>query len=126
MFRSMYNFSGCDYLSSIKGIGIKKAFVDVKRNKDISTTIRYFQTHRKLDVPVDYETPVNRSLHCFESKIVIDPLTPNQVPLYDDLHMDQLLFDKFNELNALNFMHGNIDPRTGKFTQPFEISLTLY
>ena len=78
--------SGCDYLSSIKETGIKKAFADVKRNKDISATIRYFRTHRKLDFPVDYE-----SLHCFKSQTVIDPLTLNQV-----------------------LLHGNIDPRTGK------------
>ena len=62
--------SGCDYLSSIKETGIKKAFADVKRNKDISATIRYFRTHRKLDFPVDYE-----SLHCFKSQTVIDQLT---------------------------------------------------
>ena len=65
----------------------------MKRNKYISDTIRYFQAHRKLDLPVDYETQVNRSLHCFKSQIVIDPLTLNQV-----------------------LLHGNIDPKTGKFT----------
>ena len=86
----------------------------MKRNKDIFATIKYFQTHRKLDLPVGYETQVNRSLHCFKSQIVMDPLTLNQVPIYDDLHMDEVLFDK---RNALNFMHENIDPRTGKFTQ---------
>ena len=79
MFRYMCILSGCDYLSSIKGTGIKKAFADVKRNKEISATIRYFWTHRKLDLPVNYETQVNRSLHCFKSQIVIDPLTLNQV-----------------------------------------------
>ena len=66
MFRYMCILSGCDHLSSIKEPGIKKAFADVKRNKDISATIRYFRTHRKLDFPVDYETQVNRSLHCFK------------------------------------------------------------
>ena len=91
--------SGCDYLSSMKGTGIKKAFADVKRNKDISSTVRYFQTYRKLDLPVDYETQVNRNLHCFKSQIVIDPLTLNHV-----------------------LLHGNIDSRTGKFTQSFDIS----
>ena len=99
MFRYMCILSGYDYLLSIKGTAIKKAFADVKRNKDISATIRYFQTHRKLDLSVDYETHVNRSFHCFKSQIVIDPLTLNQV-----------------------LLHGNIDPRTGKFTQPFDIS----
>ena len=56
MFRYMCILSGCDYLSSIKKTGIKKAFADVKRNKDISATIRYFWIHRKVDFPVDYET----------------------------------------------------------------------
>ena len=107
---------GYEYLSSIKGIGIKKAFADMK--KPLSGISR----HTKLDVPVDYEVHFNRSLHCFESQIVIDPLAVNQIPLYDDLHMDEVLFDKFNRLNALNFMHGNIGPRTGKFTQSFDIS----
>ena len=93
MFRYMCILPGCDYLSSIK------AFADVKRNRGISATIRYFLTHRKLDLPVDYQTQVNRSLHCFKSQIVIDPLTLNQV-----------------------LLHGNIDPRTGKFTQSFDIS----
>ena len=88
--------SGCDYLSSMKETGIKKAFADVKRNKDISATIRYFRTHRKLDFPVDYV-----SLHCFKSQTVIDPLTLNQVLLHGNIH---------------------VDPRTGKFTQSFEIS----
>ena len=122
MFRYMCILFGCDYLSSIKGTGIKKAFAGVKTSKDIHATIRYFQTHRKLDFTVDYETQVNRSLHCFKSQIVIDPLTLNQVPLYGDLHMDEVLFDKFDELNAFNFKHGNIYPRTGKFAQSFDIS----
>ena len=56
MFRYMCILSGCDYLSSIKETGIKKAFTDVKRNKDVSATIRYFRTYRKVDFPVDYET----------------------------------------------------------------------
>ena len=38
-------------------------------------------------------------MHCFKSQTVIDPLTLNQV-----------------------LLHGNIDPRTGKFTQSFDIS----
>ena len=78
----MCNLSGCDYLSSIKETGIKKAFVDVKRNKDISATIRYFWTHRKVDFPVDYE-----SLHCFKSQTVIDPLTLNQVLLHGNIDL---------------------------------------
>ena len=39
MFRYMCILSGCDYLSSIKATGIKKAFADVKRNKDISPSV---------------------------------------------------------------------------------------
>lgn len=53
-FRMMAILSGCDYLPSIKGIGIKKAHSYVRNHKTIDRVIRAIRLDGKMSVPADY------------------------------------------------------------------------
>ena len=72
MFRIMCILSGCDYLASIRNIGLRRSFAAVKQNIDITTTMEYFKSNRQLDIPPEYEQNVRKSLECFKSQIIID------------------------------------------------------
>lgn len=53
-FRTMGILSGCDYLPSIKGIGVKKAHGYVRSHKTVERIVRAIKLDGKMSVPGDY------------------------------------------------------------------------
>lgn len=53
-FRTMGILSGCDYLPSIKGIGVKKAHRYVRSHKTVERIVRAIKLDGKMSVPGDY------------------------------------------------------------------------
>ena len=114
--------SGCDYLASIRNIGLRRSFAAVKQNIDITTTMEYFKSNRQLDIPPEYEQNVRKSLECFKSQIVIDSFLLREVSLYESCSQREVIFDKLTGISAIHFMHGNIHPHTGQLKLLFDIT----
>ncbi len=74
MFKTIAVFAGCDYLPSITGIGIKKAYKVVKEHEDPNIIINKLFNAGYL-VPNGYLTKVKKSLNNFYHQLVYDPHT---------------------------------------------------
>lgn len=73
--------AGCDYLPSIKGIGIKKSVDYLSRFQDSASAIRHMRTEMKLmgKIPLDYEQSVQTIRNIFLYQRVYDPNTKKLV-----------------------------------------------
>jgi len=80
MFRQMAILSGCDYLSSISGFGLKTAHRYMKRKGNASKVIRDAR-FRGMKVPKDYEENFKKAELTFLHQRVFDPNTETLVPL---------------------------------------------
>lgn len=59
--------SGCDYLESIKGVGLKKARQLVKDSgADVAAILRKIRREGKYMIPLDYEDSFQRALLTFK------------------------------------------------------------
>ncbi|ORD93018.1 EXO1 [Enterospora canceri] len=65
--------SGCDYLSSIKGIGLKKALKFYEKHGSVEELVKELQY--KMDVPEGYIHRFHRAKLTFMHHIVYDPIT---------------------------------------------------
>ena len=72
MFVKMCILNGCDYLPSIKGVGIKKAHKLVKQSSDIREIIRLLERERKYVVPTNYEHDFEKAFLTFKFQTVYD------------------------------------------------------
>ncbi|KAM5237696.1 exonuclease 1 [Ctenodactylus gundi] len=89
-FRYMCILSGCDYLSSLRGIGLAKAckVLRLANNPDITKVIKkighYLKTN--ITVPEDYIRGFVRANNTFLYQLVFDPIKRKLVPLnaYED------------------------------------------
>jgi exonuclease-1 len=67
MFLKTCILSGCDYLDSIKGVGIKKAFKLVfECGDDIRRILLQIRRHGKHVIPADYEQGFEKALLTFK------------------------------------------------------------
>ncbi|XP_069090380.1 exonuclease 1 [Pleurodeles waltl] len=84
-FRYMCILSGCDYLSSLHGIGLAKAckLLKIANNPDITKIIKKIGQYLKMNitVPDDYITGFIRANNTFLYQLVFDPLNRKLVPL---------------------------------------------
>ena len=83
MFRHMCIFSGCDYLPSLRNIGINRAYQAIKQAHDIVGAISIFRG-RGCQVSEDYIENVTKALNCLMYQPVYDPysfsLIPSEIP----------------------------------------------
>ena len=79
MFLKMAVLSGCDYLDSIKGIGLKKAHKMIleQKNGDIKPILEKIAKEGKLEIPESYVHKFNQAIFTFKFQVVYDP-TKNQ------------------------------------------------
>lgn len=84
MFQEMCIMSGCDYIASIKRIGIKKAYVLINHYRSIESAVRHLRREGKLSVPEDYEEEAEKALLTFQYQMVFDSETEKIV------HMKEL------------------------------------
>ncbi|KAJ0400249.1 hypothetical protein ATCC90586_009302 [Pythium insidiosum] len=73
MFLEMCIFSGCDYLASLPGFGLKKAYALVKQHGSYRKIIRALRLEGKVRVPETYEAEFERAKLTFRHQRVYDP-----------------------------------------------------
>ncbi|XP_053768917.1 exonuclease 1 isoform X2 [Desmodus rotundus] len=86
-FRYMCILSGCDYLSSLRGIGLAKAckVLRLANNPDIVKVIKKIGYYLKMNitVPEDYIKGFIRANNTFLYQLVFDPIRRKLIPLND-------------------------------------------
>lgn len=80
-FREMAILSGCDYLPSIPGVGLKTAFQLLKKWKTADQVVRALALEGKKSVPPDYLKKFNLADKCFQHQKVYCPLEQKLVYL---------------------------------------------
>lgn len=82
-FRAMTILSGCDYLSSIPGIGLKTACNLLKKWKTPEQVIKVIAMEGKKAVPMGYLKQFKLADKCFQHQRVYCPLAERLVHLID-------------------------------------------
>lgn len=120
-FRYMCILSGCDYLSSLRGIGLAKAckVLRLANNPDIVKVIRKIGHYLKMNiiVPEDYIKGFIRANNTFLYQLVFDPIKRKLLPLNayeDDIDPETLSYagQYFDDSIALQIALGNKDINT--------------
>ncbi|KAM3960764.1 exonuclease tos [Aphomia sociella] len=124
-FRQMCIMSGCDYLSSLPGIGLAKArqFVTATRESNFANALRKlpsFFNKSTLTVTDEYRENFLKAEATFKHQYVYDPLNRRMVRLTepDDEDVEKALCVNAGELLdakiAFQLALGNLDPFTLK------------
>lgn len=71
--------AGCDFLPSVKGVGVHKAHKLVKRYRMLSRAVTLLKDDRKLAVPREYGADAARAVRCFQHALVLDPSGAHQL-----------------------------------------------
>ncbi|KAG6841048.1 hypothetical protein C0991_002356 [Blastosporella zonata] len=82
-FRAMAILSGCDYLPSIPGIGLKTACSLLRKNKTAERVVKMIQLEGKKTVPRTYMRDFNLADKCFQHQRVYCPLKEKLVYLQE-------------------------------------------
>lgn len=72
MFRQMCILSGCDYLDSISGLGVKKAHGLLNKYRTMDRVFRFLKNDRNYVVPPEYEEAFERAERTFLHQTVYD------------------------------------------------------
>ncbi|XP_026700666.1 exonuclease 1 isoform X1 [Athene cunicularia] len=117
-FRYMCILSGCDYLSSIHGIGLAKAckLLKLANNPDIIKVIKKMGQYLKMNITVseEYIQGFTRANNTFLYQLVFDPVHRKLVPLNaygDDIDPETLIYAgrHFGDGTAFQIAIGNVD-----------------
>lgn len=73
-FRAMAILSGCDYLASIPGVGLKTAWSLLRRHKTVENVVRALRMEGKKDVPKGYLEAFMLAEKVFLHQRVYDPI----------------------------------------------------
>ncbi|XP_020899632.1 exonuclease 1 isoform X2 [Exaiptasia diaphana] len=124
-FRHMCILSGCDYLPSIKGIGLKTANKLVRKHSTITKLVRNIRLENKLKVPDNYEKNFQQADETFLYQMVFDPISQSVVPLTplpDGVLPGQLNFagSLIPKENALAIALGNVNPITNEIMDDYD------
>ncbi|XP_064132794.1 exonuclease 1 isoform X1 [Loxodonta africana] len=120
-FRYMCILSGCDYLSSLRGIGLAKAckLLRLANNPDIVKVIKKIGHYLKMNitVPEDYIKGFIRANNTFLYQLVFDPIKRKLIPLNayeDDIDPETLSYAGWyvDDSVALQIALGNKDINT--------------
>ncbi|WAR52720.1 hypothetical protein PtB15_2B145 [Puccinia triticina] len=117
-FRQMAMLSGCDYLASIPGLGIKKAYDLIRRHQTAERAIKATRLDGKLPVPLKYEQAFREAELTFEHQFVYDPTTRTMIPLnpLPDVPPSQKSLagcgEKWPDQIAIDVAEGRVDPCT--------------
>ncbi|KAI5102816.1 exonuclease 1 [Silurus meridionalis] len=120
-FRYMCILSGCDYLSSLYGIGLGKAckLLKIANNPDILTVIRKIGQYLKMNitVPDEYIDGFTKANNTFLYQLVFDPINRKVVPLNpypDNLDPSTLSYAGVNvgDKQGLQMALGNVNIHT--------------
>ncbi|KAK2576478.1 hypothetical protein KPH14_005809 [Odynerus spinipes] len=130
-FLYMCILSGCDYLPSLRGIGLSKAkkFITMNSNCDIHRALTNLGTclnMRSLTVSQEYRDDFVKAFITFKHQLVFCPLQRRQVrlnPPTADVTPDQLRYagEEIDDCDkALQLAYGNCDPFTFQQLHDFD------
>ncbi|CAK5274848.1 unnamed protein product [Mycena citricolor] len=105
-FRTMAIMSGCDYLPSIPGIGLKTACSLLRKWKTIEHVLRVIQMEGKKSIPRKYLENFRLAEKCFLHQRVYDPKQQKLVHLVEP--------DGTWDEAANAYVGGDLDPRVAK------------
>lgn len=116
MLRHMCIISGCDYLESFPGMGIKKAYALVSKNNSMREVFKALNTS-KFVVPPDYQQKFVQADLTFRHQIVYNPnLKKNTYlnPIEEDIDPSSIWFvgKLLDDKTAIAIANGIIDPHT--------------
>ena len=80
-FRAMAILSGCDYLPSIPGVGLKTAWSLLRKHKTVDNVVRALKMEGKKDVPKGYLEAFRLAEKVFLHQRVYDPMEKTLVNL---------------------------------------------
>ncbi|GAA5993374.1 hypothetical protein JCM5350_002154 [Sporobolomyces pararoseus] len=114
-FRQMAILSGCDYLKSIQGLGLKTAYRLVRKYKTAEKVIEYVTLEGQLAVPSNYVDEFRRAELTFLHQRVFDPVERELVhfsPLPEGKTAADMPFvgAELDREYACGLADGNIDP----------------
>ncbi|XP_021294238.1 exonuclease 1 isoform X2 [Herrania umbratica] len=120
MLLEMCILSGCDYLQSLSGMGLKRAHALMKKFKSYDKVIKHLR-YSSVSIPPLYEELFKRAIFTFQHQRVYDPIIEDVVHLSD---ISDNIGDDLDFLGPLIPQHiaqgiarGDLDP----FTQmPFQ------
>jgi 5'-3' exonuclease len=126
MLRHMCILSGCDYLASLPGIGLKKAHSLLQRHGTMGEVFKALETS-KMPMPPDYALNFGRADLTFQHQIVYDPIGKKTVhlhPLPEYVDPSTLPFagEHLEPHIAQLVAEGRLDPHT---YEPFILSIPL-
>ncbi|KAL2014391.1 hypothetical protein VTN00DRAFT_1916 [Thermoascus crustaceus] len=116
-FRRMCILSGCDYLPSIPKMGLKTAYRNIRRYKNVEKVLRMLQFEGKYNVPADYLDNFKQAELTFLYQRVFCPKEGKLVtltPLDDGVKVEEMPFigaDIDPEI-AVGVACGDLDPMT--------------
>ncbi|MFS7931466.1 putative exodeoxyribonuclease I [Helianthus anomalus] len=84
MILEMCIFSGCDYLQSLPGMGLKKAHALIKKLKSYDKVIKHLK-FSGIIVPPSYEESFRKAIMTFQHQRVYDPVSEDIVYLHIDI-----------------------------------------
>ncbi|XAR66635.1 Exodeoxyribonuclease I [Bertholletia excelsa] len=120
MLLEMCILSGCDYLQSLPGMGLKRAHALMKRFKSYDKVIKHLR-YNTVAVPPSYEESFKKAILTFLHQRVYDPTTEEIVhlsDLTDDVGCDlDFLGPLIPQHIAKGIASGDLDPFT---KMPFE------
>lgn len=122
-FLQMCILSGCDYLKSVKSIGIKTAYKYVSQNNSLNQIIAKLK--REIgNVPEDYEEQFTKALYSFKYHQVFCPVKGQMInlnPLPEKLDLDDLSFlgETYSQDIIIGIARGRLHPFTKEsFSDP--------
>ncbi|KAL1328817.1 hypothetical protein AAHE18_13G399300 [Arachis hypogaea] len=120
MLLEMCILSGCDYLQSLPGMGLKRAHAIIKRFKSYDKVLKHLR-YSGVSVPPLYEESFRKAILTFHFQRVYDPINENVI------HLSNIPDDIGDELDFLGpslpkdiaqgIAKGDLDPFT---KMPFE------
>ncbi|KAJ9479631.1 Exodeoxyribonuclease 1 [Pseudozyma hubeiensis] len=114
-FRQMAILSGCDYLPSIVGMGLKNAHRLLRRYKTVDKVLQAVRLEGKMRIPPTYSREFRKAELTFVHQRVFDPRSQKLVtltPLPDGTHDDMLPFigAHIEDQVARGIAEGIVDP----------------
>ncbi|SYW86584.1 uncharacterized protein UHO2_04081 [Ustilago hordei] len=116
-FRQMAILSGCDYLPSIVGMGLKNAHRLLRRHKTVDKVLQVVRLEGKMSIPPTYPSEFRKAELTFVHQRVFDPSSSKVVtltPLPSGTHDDMLPFigAHIEDEMARAIADGIVDPIT--------------
>ncbi|KAG6553133.1 hypothetical protein Mapa_005192 [Marchantia paleacea] len=88
MVLEMCIMSGCDYLPSLPGMGVKRAHGLIRRFKTYEKVIRHLR-FSGITIPSDYEELFGRAILTFRHQRVYDPVSEEMVHVTNVSSVDE-------------------------------------